>query len=321
MSTSEECPLVSVIIPTYDRRDLLPTAINSVLNQSYRPIELIIVDDSSPESPRQTIEEMPTEELTNTEFISHDTNKGVSAARNTGIKHANGKLIAVLDDDDQWKNSKIERQVAVFTQGDDNVGVVCTGMQSIDSDGSTITVQNVDYNGDVTKQLLCGAPIPLPSIMVHRRILDRAGLFDENMKSYEDLEWIIRLSRHCKFKSINDPLVISLRDNDPAHGQLTDNFETKRTESFPQFMEKCRPIAAEYGWLFKRKMTGFSLFRLGYAALGSEEYAYARRYIKQAMLTWPFEYKFYLYAFISTLGEKWYKRTRNMKRTLADYRH
>lgn len=321
MSNTDERLLVSVVIPTYDRQEFLPTAINSVLNQNYEPIELIIVDDHSPESPREIVEKVPESQLADVKFIKHETNRGVSAARNTGIKYASGQLIAFLDDDDQWENNKIKRQVSVFSQEDDVVGVVCTGMRSIDSDGSTITVQNVTYSGDVTKELLCGALIPLPSIMVHRRVLNRAGLFDENMRSYEDMEWIIRLSRYCEFRSISDPLVISLRDDDAEHEQLTDDFKMKRTESYPQFMEKCRPIAAEYGWLFERRMIASWLFRLGYAALGCEEYTYAHKYFKQAVFLWPLEFKFYPYTLISMLGEPWYKRARNAKRTLTDYRH
>jgi hypothetical protein len=115
--------------------------------------------------------------------------------------------------------------------------------------------------------------------------------------------------------------VRSLRDDDAAHEQLTDDFETKRTESYQRFMEKCRPLAAEYGRLFERRMVAYSLFRLGYAALGHEEYAHARTYFKRAALMWPFEYEFYPYLFIATLGETWYKRARDAKRALANYRH
>jgi glycosyltransferase involved in cell wall biosynthesis len=320
MNNADERALVSVVIPTYDRIEFLPTAIRSVLNQSYEPIELIVIDDCSPESPRRIVEEILEDRLASVVFIEHETNRGASAARNTGIEHASGQLIAFLDDDDWWEGDKIERQVAAFTRADEAVGVVCTGIRSVDSDGSTITVRDVDCNGDVTKDLLCGTQVPLPSIMVRRRVLDHAGEFDEEMNSYEDTEWTVRLSRHCEFRSIPDPLVISLRD-DAEHEQLTDDFETKRAESYPRFVEKCRPIAAKYGPLYERKMLAFSRFRLGYAALGSGQYAHARKYFKRAVATWPFEYSFYPYMLVSMLGGTWYKRARIVRRKLVDYQH
>lgn len=319
MNAHDEKPLVSVVVPTYNRQDYLAEAIESVIEQTYDAIELLIVDDHSSESPRSIVDEFSDANLQNIEFLRHEENKGVSAARNTGIENANGELIALLDDDDLWTPDKIERQVAEFQRGGSDIGVVCSGIRSVDADGATIRAREVQYTGDITKELLCGAIVPLPSVVVRRDVLSEAGLFDERLPSYEDQEWMIRLSQSCEFRSVSDPLVISRRGND--HVQLTDDIATKAEESYPLFMEKCRPIGAEYGRITKRKMESYWLFRLGHASLVHEEYERARTCLQKAVLTWPFVPKFYLYLLFALLGKRWYKMARDAKRRVAHYRH
>lgn len=318
MGESGTDPLVSVVLTTYDRQEFLLKAIKTVAEQTYDKIELIVVDDHSPESPRDIVENAPDEGLNNVIFVRHDENEGASAARNTGIKRASGELIALLDDDDLWASNKIERQVAEFRQSESKVGVICTGIRSIDANERTITTTSVGYNGDITKQLLCGAVIPLPSVLVRSDLLNDATLFDERLRSYEDLEWMIRLSRHCEFRSIGDPLVISVRE---GHKQKSDEIDTKVEEGYPLFMEKCRPIAAEYGRLFERKMVSHWSFQSGYASLANGKSMQARRLIGAAILTWPFVPEFYLYGLFAALGDQWYTRAQTVKRRIEHYRY
>lgn len=318
MDISGTDPLVTVVLTTYDRREFLPRAIETVTEQTYDEIELVVVDDHSPESPRDIVENVSTEGLRDVIFVRHEENRGASAARNTGIKRASGELIALLDDDDLWNPTKIERQVAVFRRSGNAIGVVCTGIRSTDADGTTIRTKTVEFEGDITKQLLCGASVPTPSVLVRPTVIDDAGLFDERLRLYEDQEWMIRLSRHCEFRSVGDPLVITVRE---GHKQLTDDTETKVTESYPLFMEKCRPIAAEYGRLFERKMVAHWSFQSGYAALVHGESMQARQLIGGAILTWPFTLEFYLYGLFAALGDRWYTRAQTLKRRIEHYRH
>lgn len=318
MDVSDADPLVSVVLTTYDRREFLPRAIETVTEQTYDRIELVVVDDHSSESPRDIVENTSTEGLHNVIFVRNEENRGASAARNRGIERANGELIALLDDDDLWTSDKIERQVAEFRRLGNEVGVVCSGIRSVDADGTTIRTKNTRYNGDITKQLLCGAVVPIPSVLVRPSVINDAGLFDERLRLYEDQEWMIRLSQHCEFYSISDPLVITVRE---GHEQLTDDFETKITESYPLFTEKCQPIAAEYGRLFERKMVSQWSFRLGYVLLVHGQAVQARRHIREAILTWPFASEFYLYGLFAVLGNQWYTRAQSVKRRFEHYRH
>ena len=112
-------PLVSVIITTYKRSEFLTRAINSVLKQTYKNFEVIIVDDNNKNDEYSKFTQTLLETYINRneiKIIQHDENKGISAARNTGIKEANGEYIAFLDDDDEFLPKKIELQINLFKE-------------------------------------------------------------------------------------------------------------------------------------------------------------------------------------------------------------
>ena len=101
-------PTVSVVIPTYNRADLLPRAIRSVLSQTYWNCELIIVDDCSTDNTREVVSTWTDSRI---RYIRHPENRHQSGAINTGIEHARGQYVAFLDDDDEWMPTKLEKQV------------------------------------------------------------------------------------------------------------------------------------------------------------------------------------------------------------------
>jgi len=120
-------PLVSVIIPTYGRSELLDRAIDSVLAQTYDNIEIIVVDDNNSNSEhRKHTENVLQKYLQNGQavYLKHEKNVGGSAARNTGIKASKGEYVALLDDDDEWFPEKIEKQISYFEILGDNIGVI-----------------------------------------------------------------------------------------------------------------------------------------------------------------------------------------------------
>ncbi|MFC7193467.1 glycosyltransferase family 2 protein [Halosimplex aquaticum] len=121
-------PQVSVIIPTYNRATLVKRAIQSVLNQTFKDFELIIVDDASDDETPEVIDSINDARL---EYIRHDLNRHGGAARNTGIKYASGKYIAFLDDDDEWYPTKLERQVERFETVSNEIGSFIAGARYI----------------------------------------------------------------------------------------------------------------------------------------------------------------------------------------------
>lgn len=293
-STTSDPSLVSVIITTYDRPEYLRSAIESVRAQQYDPIELIVIDDHSPEPASTVVDSMDLRNVHSVRVRRHDENRGANAARNTGIRVARGEYVAFLDDDDRWAPEKLDRQIAMFRH--DGVGVVYTGIEKI-VDGERVVNRREPIDGDMTKALLCQNVVGTLSTVCVRADVAKAVPLDERFPSWADLEWYIRLSRETTFGRIPDPLVTY---EFSAHNRLSEDVSKER-RSYELFLEEFEPLAAEYGRLFRRKMKAWASYRLGSTALYNGEYDIARKQLGTAVLRYPFEPRFVTY-FLATLG-------------------
>lgn len=121
---TENKPTVSIIIPTYNRSQLIARAVKSVLNQTYQNFELIIIDDGSTDNTRELVTSFNDERI---RYIRHEENKGEAAARNTGLKAARCDYIAYQDSDDEWLPEKLARQIELLQDASPEVGVIYTG--------------------------------------------------------------------------------------------------------------------------------------------------------------------------------------------------
>lgn len=191
-------PLVSVIIPTYGRSHLLRRTIESVLDQTYDNVEIIVVDDNDSTSEhRDHTEKLLQDYLLYNQiiYLKHEKNAGGSAARNTGIKASHGKYVALLDDDDEWFPKKLEKQISYFESLDTNVGVIYCSyiLQEHDRDVEIIR----DEKGNLTKELLMLQfdPGASSTLVFRKNILEEIGYFDESFERNQDLEILIRLCR------------------------------------------------------------------------------------------------------------------------------
>ena len=123
-----ENPKVSVITPTYKRSEMLPRAVRSVLAQTYKNIEIVVVDDNNPDSEWRNATEQRMKEFDNDPrviYVKHDKNMNGSAARNTGIKFSTGDIITYLDDDDWYYPEKVEKQVQYLLTHPEHHAVYC----------------------------------------------------------------------------------------------------------------------------------------------------------------------------------------------------
>ena len=145
-------PVVSVIIPTYNRAHLIGRAIRSVLDQTYQDWELIVVDDASTDDIPGIVKGFTDGRV---KYIRHDENKGAAAARNTGIQAARGAYIAFLDSDDEWLPEKLERQVQAFESSDAQVGVIYTGTIAVSQSGEALSDYKAPrFRGYIFRDLL-----------------------------------------------------------------------------------------------------------------------------------------------------------------------
>jgi len=293
-------PLVSVVVPSYNRPTALLDSLTSVEEQTYPNVEVVVVDDAS---------EKPVDEVLDKDSFSypitvvrHEENQGASAARNTGIDRLDGKFVAFLDDDDIWEPRKIEEQIDRFQEASDDTGVVYTGMRFIGEDDESLRTHIETVEGDVTKELLRRNFVgSFSTVMVRLEAINDTGTLDQRFSCWQDIEWYIRLSMHWKFASVPKPLV-RMRQQGGEH--ISDNFDTIRHTALSLFVEKYRPLARSYGWGFEREFLGWIEFRVGaYNALRTGHYSAAQYHLLRAVKWYPLEWQFWVFLFVS-LGRK-----------------
>ena len=172
MDTMKE-PTVSIIIPTYNRCQMVGRAINSVIQQTYTNFECIVVDDASTDDTKQVVTSINDSRII---YLRNETNKHVSAARNIGIKHAKGKLIAFLDDDDIWLSKKLEKQVLLMQSLPKNFGMVYCWYDYYDENEIIIRQHHPKVRGDVFRYVLDRVGIGgCCSLLVRREIFETIG--------------------------------------------------------------------------------------------------------------------------------------------------
>ena len=267
---------ISVVLPTYGRPAYFEDAVESVVAQTYPAVELVVVDDCSPEPVAPLLDGVDTGGIDVT-LVRHEENRGAAAARNTGIDAARGRYVAFIDDDDVWLETKLERQVATMTSSGPNVGAVYTGQRYVD-DGRTTNVRTPTTSGDVTEAMLRGASLnPFSCMLVEASVIDAAGGVDVRFPSWQDREWYFRLSLHTEFAAVPEPLVVRRM----GHEQISGDYETKRDVSYPLLLKKHLDLAREYGCEGAFRAT--LLRSLAGSAMGSGRYGDAVRHALAAV--------------------------------------
>lgn len=200
-------PLVSAIITTHNRKELLLKAIKSVLNQTYENIELIIVDDASTDDSQNYIKNNIKNGTYN--YIYIEESKGGNHARNVGILNANGDFIALLDDDDEWIETKIEKQVNYLLQHNNCNVVSCARIFENDF----LNREKMDLNlfpddGDMKQTIWCSLAFVTSTLMFRKEFLKEIGMFDENLKCWQDYELMIRSAQSTNIGVVREHLVL-----------------------------------------------------------------------------------------------------------------
>ena len=196
--------IVSVIIPVYNRVEMLKEAIESVLSQSFKDFELIVVDDgSSDKGVKDTLKSY------GNKIISiYQKHLGVSAARNNGIKHAKGKFIAFLDSDDIWLKKKLEIQIDFFDKNKD--ALICQTQETWLRDGKHFNPKKYHkkISGDIFEASLNLCLVSPSAVMIRRKIFEEISLFDESLKACEDYDLWLKISAIYPIYLIDKKLII-----------------------------------------------------------------------------------------------------------------
>jgi glycosyltransferase involved in cell wall biosynthesis len=231
--TQQAQPLVSVIIPTYNREKLLKRAIDSVLNQTYKNIEIIVVDDDSTDNTYEVLRDYI--ERSKVKYIKHENNRGAQAARNTCIKAARGNWIAFLDSDDEWLPQRLEVELSLAHKT--GVSVVHSECYIKSGDDNELKIYGISpKSGDIYGDLLKSPGPMFQGLLVKKKCLERIDYLDEAIISYQEWDTAIRLARYYKFGFVEKPLFIY-----HCHEDETISKDMKRgAEGWAQIIEKNR---------------------------------------------------------------------------------
>jgi len=268
-------PLVSVIIPTYNRAKFITEAIDSVLTQAFQNFEIIIIDDGSTDDTRKILLTYLREKPDKIRYI-YQENRGPAAARNTGIKAARGRYIAFLDSDDLWLPRKLETQISVMEQ-DSSLGFTCSQVYHIYDGTSHLEPELSSPNLPFKEFLLYDKPLIFtPTVIVRKECFNKVGTFDEQLKTAEDTHMWLRLADMYRWRIILDPLAIVRR-----HGSNLIYNKLLARQCEAKMYKRLRLIAHDSPEIRKiiRKKYILSLYSL------AENYRWSHRY-KQAFLTY-----------------------------------
>ena len=300
-------PKVSVIIPTYNRAELLREAIDSVLAQTYKDFELIVVDDNSTDNTKDAVEGY-TKNFQNIRYAVNRHKKGASGARNAGIESASGEWIAFLDSDDIWREDKLRLQMSL-AEKDNDVGLIFTNFAcfpkenkeyfifaryedkkyktffsekywAITSDG--FYIQKKPLFSMILKTLL---QIKTPSVIVKRSLLSDIR-YDEELVINEDVDLALRVNLKCRFGYIDLPLVKIRRHEENVDLTVP---EEKKTQSVLRFCDNLaallksgQALSGEDKASIKFAISRF-YFDIGYKYRQKGDIASAKKYYLKAM--------------------------------------
>lgn len=203
--------LVSIITPVYNGADFLHRSIKSVLAQTYQHWELILIDDSSDDNSVEVIKKYETDDRI--KLLKNDSNRGIPATRNNGIRQSKGEYVALLDQDDEWTPDKIETQIKILGKSDDTVGL-CYSNVKFQSEERVLFEQrneieapdSIDKNFEL---MLFKNLITSSTALIKKVVLDEIGLFDESILwGGDDYDLWLRIAQKYKFAYADKTLCI-----------------------------------------------------------------------------------------------------------------
>jgi glycosyltransferase involved in cell wall biosynthesis len=194
-------PVVSVILPTYNRADVVGRAIDSVMRQTFERWELVVVDDASEDDIEQIVSRFRDPRV---RYVRRSVNGGVAAAQNTGIEHAHGELVAFLHSDDELFADKLEQQVGLVARSPDTVGAVESGIEVVWPDHTECWPPGLD-GADASDVLAYRARVHISGLLIRRVVATRLR-FDERLRGAEDRDFCIRLLQSTDLAFSTAPL-------------------------------------------------------------------------------------------------------------------
>lgn len=276
---------VSVIIPTFNRPDGLLYTLESVLNQTVKPDEIIIVNDnSSKHYPIKKYFKNLNEDI-RLKYIINEETKGACYSRNRGARESSGDVLMFLDDDDAWENQKIERHLNILKKNP-SVGLVYSGRKFVydDDKNKVVKIQKPYYEGKLYPHILMRNVIgPTSSVSLRRNIFFEAGEFDVRFPAMQDYDLWIRCCKITNVKHDNDTNLIYTisRSNDQISGKSKNHIVAIRL-----FLEKYNTEINNLSFIKKRKVLSYR-YRSVAISVKRKNYIDSLRWSSKATVYYP----------------------------------
>lgn len=302
---SDISKLISVVVPTYNREALVIEALESIKKQTYRPIEIVIVDDGSKDHTRKKVNEWKTIHDNNGDFTVkyvYQQNKGGNVARNNGIQESNGEFIAFLDSDDLWLKDKLTKQMRCFENGLD-VGAVYCGLRQINAaTGEIIDDPKRLYpHGWIFNQMIVhDVTAPTSTYIIRKDVFMKTGMFDVELQARQDWDMMIRVSRYYQVLCVGESLV----DFRHHPGIRTASNPKKEIIAYQKILNKYMVWRQECSINIRQAALSAYYRRMGkvYYHYMGKRYGALKWYVR-AIAEWPFDFNNYA-AIVGLLLQK-----------------
>jgi glycosyltransferase involved in cell wall biosynthesis len=304
-------PLVSVIIPAYNSEKFIGRAINSVLNQTFQDFELIIVNDFSTDGTEEVIRKFEKKDK-RIKYIKHNINSGGPAKPlNTGIKKSKGNYIAILENDDEWFPRKLEKQIKLFENSSEKIGLVSCSVLIIELQKKIIKkYKNIPHKNNFEKAL-SGCPVTsLSSIVFKKNTINDCNFFDENIKIAADRDFYITVLKKYFLVFVEDVLLkYNIRNDSLSNNQ---EFLSQKIKEKIYIINKHKKDYLKEPIIYEKTIKG--IYK-GLLLTGKQKKAAI--YILKSIKINPFNLKNYFYLFFTFLPINTYKNLIILKRKIT----
>lgn len=299
MPTAPTTPAVSVVLPTFNRARQLPRAVESVLAQTFRDFELIVVDDGSVDDTPGVMAGYADPRV---RYVRYEPNQGANHARNVGIREARAPFIAFQDSDDDWFPEKLEKNMAAFADAEPDIGVVYSGYwKYVDADGNRVFIPLPwvkRRDGWIHEELLRNNFVTTQAAVVRRECFDRSGFWLEGLPGKQEWELFLRISSDYRFRYIDEPLLNSRYD--PAG--ISEN-KPAIYRSMERILELHRDDFAAHPAILAEHYV-----RLGLQWARAGDFAKGREYLRRGAALQPGNWKYRAASAAAGLGEGVFSR-------------
>lgn len=299
-------PLVSVIMPCYNGEKFIGEAIESVMNQTYKNWELIIIDDNSMDNSEKIINNYLSD--SRIKYIKSKKNKGIPVVRNIGIRVSKGEYIAFLDQDDIWVQKKIEKQLNLFYKKNERLGLIFGDVLNINSEGKEIKgIASQTFNNkkmkilesnkiEIIRTLYLRNFIPFVTVIVNKEVFTKIGLLDESLVGgADDYEFCLRLVGNFKIMYMNE--ILAKKRIHKRNFSRVDRFLSDEIKISEKIIE-IYPYLAKY----KNKKLGGGYYSCGRFYQTKGEFIKSRQKFIKAISYNPWQWKYYITYLLTYCG-------------------